>query len=89
MTNVFHREMKKIENDTFILGNCNENLNILSRDLRSWKFFAVGCLDSNLNDPKFSDRKVWANSADQDQTAPKSDHGLHCLLFHLHHEEIS
>ena len=22
------------------------------------------------NDPKFSDRKVWANSADPDQTAP-------------------
>ena len=24
------------------------------------------------NDPKFSDRKVWANSADPDQTAPRS-----------------
>ena len=23
-----------------------------------------------LNDPKFSDRQVWANSADPDQTAP-------------------
>ena len=23
------------------------------------------------NDPKFSDRKVWANSADPDQTAPR------------------
>ena len=23
------------------------------------------------NDPKFSDRSVWANSADQDQTAPR------------------
>ena len=23
------------------------------------------------NDPKFSDRHVWANSADPDQTAPK------------------
>ena len=22
------------------------------------------------NDPKFSDRQVWANSADPDQTAP-------------------
>ena len=30
------------------------------------------------NDPKFSDRQVWANSADPDQTAP------HCLQFHLH-----
>ena len=24
------------------------------------------------------------NSADPDQTAPQSDQGLHCLLFHLH-----
>ena len=23
------------------------------------------------NDPKFSDRKVWSNSADPDQTAPR------------------
>ena len=38
------------------------------------------------NDPKFSDRQVWANSADPDQTAPKeqSDQGLHCLQFPLH-----
>ena len=37
------------------------------------------------NDPKFSDRYVWANSADPDQTAPKqSDQGLHCLPFRLH-----
>ena len=34
------------------------------------------------NDPKFSDRYAWANSADPDQTAP--DQGLHCLLFLLH-----
>ena len=34
------------------------------------------------NDPKFSDRQVWANSADPDQTAP--DQGLHCLPFPLH-----
>ena len=42
------------------------------------------------NDPKFSDRYAWANSADPDQTAPRglleeqSDQGLHCLPFHLH-----
>ena len=37
------------------------------------------------NDPKFSDRLVWANSADPDQIASVgSDQGLHCLLFHLH-----
>ena len=34
------------------------------------------------NDPKFSDRQVWANSVDLDQTAP--DQGLHCLPFNLH-----
>ena len=40
-----------------------------------------------LKDPKFLDRKVWANSADPDQAAPReqSDLGLHCLLFHFHH----
>ena len=46
------------------------------------------------NDPKFSDRYAWANSADSDQTTPRgqsdqgleeqSDQGLHCLPFHLH-----
>ena len=35
------------------------------------------------NDPKFSDRYAWANSADPDQTA-QSDQGLHCLPFRLH-----
>ena len=35
------------------------------------------------NDPKFSDRYDWANSADPDQTA-QSDQGLHCLPFRLH-----
>ena len=34
------------------------------------------------NDPKFSDRYAWANSADPDQTAP--DQGQHCLPFRLH-----
>ena len=33
------------------------------------------------NDPKFSDRQVWANSADPDQTA---DQRLDCLPFCLH-----
>ena len=33
------------------------------------------------NDPKFSDRQVWANSADPDQTA---DQRLDCLPFRLH-----
>ena len=34
------------------------------------------------NDPKFSDRYTWANSADPDQTAPLQ--GLHCKPFCLH-----
>ena len=34
------------------------------------------------NDPKFSDRQVWLNSADPDQTA--LDQGLHSLPFRLH-----
>ena len=28
-------------------------------------------LQTYRNDPKFSDRQVWANSADPDQTAPR------------------
>ena len=38
------------------------------------------------NIPKFSDRQVWANSADPDQAAPglQSDQGLHCLQSPLH-----
>ena len=38
--------------------------------------------DRYRNDPKFSDRYAWANSADQDQE--QSDQGLHCLQFRLH-----
>ena len=38
------------------------------------------------NVPKFSDRQVWANSADPDHIAleEQSDQGLHCLQFSLH-----
>ena len=34
----------------------------------------------------FSDRLVFANSGDPDQTAARGEsyQGLHCLLFHLH-----
>ena len=39
------------------------------------------------NDPKFSDRQVRANSADQDLSAP--DQVLNCLLFHLHRLDVS
>ena len=33
------------------------------------------------NDPKFSNKQVWANSADLEE---QSDQGLHRLPFHLH-----
>ena len=41
------------------------------------------------NDPKLSDRHIWANRVDPDQTAPKvmmhlSDQDQHCLPFPLH-----
>ena len=36
------------------------------------------------NVPKLSDRQVWANSVDADQTEEQSDQGLHCLPLHLH-----
>ena len=45
-------------------------------------FRLSSCIYRNV--PKFSDRQVWANSADPDQTAPQSDQGLHCLQFPLH-----
>ena len=33
------------------------------------------------NDPKFSDRYAWANSADPDQTAPRGAVGSGSTLF--------
>ena len=36
------------------------------------------------NDPKFSDRYAWENSADPDQTEEQSVRALHCLPFRLH-----
>ena len=36
------------------------------------------------NDPKFSDRYAWINSADPDQTEEQSDQDLHFLPFRLH-----
>ena len=37
-------------------------------------------------DPNYSDRQVWANIVNPDQTAPGGllDEGLLCLPFHLH-----
>ena len=36
------------------------------------KFEQYGFIIENRNDPKFSDRQAWANSADPDQTARSS-----------------
>ena len=44
------------------------------------KYVQAGQQLSYRNDPKFSDRYAWANSADPDQTAQ----GLHYLPFRLH-----
>ena len=38
------------------------------------------------NVPKFSDRQIWANSADPEE---QSDQGLHCLQFPLHRMHYS
>ena len=50
-----------------------ESLNVqelCSSELQT--FQKPGVLSVNYrNDPKFSDRQVWANSADPDQTAPR------------------
>ena len=47
---------------------------------RTVKYATSKKLGKYRNDPKFSDRYAWANSADPDQT----DQGLHCLPFRLH-----
>ena len=57
----------------------------------SWKSEGTTWDFQYNNDPKFSDRQVWSNSIDPDQTAPRSsllleeqsDQGLHCLPFRL------
>ena len=53
-------------------GHCCEVKQWRAR-LSSWKGdprIGAGAT-SYRNDPKFSDRQVWANSADPDQTAPR------------------
>ena len=34
-------------------------------------FLGLSSVNQYRNDPKFTDRQVWANSADPDQTAPR------------------
>ena len=46
-------------------------------------FLAAGPINYS-NDPKFSDRQIWAISIDPDQTAPKAVRsGPHCMPFRL------
>ena len=40
----------------------------------------LGNPEKRLNVPKFSDKRVWANSVDPDQTEEQSDQGLHSLF---------
>ena len=37
----------------------------------AFSFISIGIMIQYPNVPKFSDRQVWANSADPDQTAPR------------------
>ena len=46
---------------------------------KQW-LFGNFCHSGYRNDPKFSNRYAWANSADPDQTAP-SLHRLDSLLY--------
>ena len=46
-------------------------------------FFTIRTHFDYRNDPKYSDRQVWANSVDADQKE-QSDRGLHCMPFCLH-----
>ena len=58
----------------------------MSQENDTFQIYFISTVSSEHgNDPKFSDRQVWANTPDPDQTAPLGDQGLHCLLFHLHH----
>ena len=41
------------------------------------------------NDPRLSDRQVWANSVDLDGNSVDLDQALHCLPFHLHRLDTS
>ena len=45
--------------------------NILFGSNGGFVFNFVASLQVYRNDPKFSDRYAWANSADPDQTAPR------------------
>ena len=54
----------------------------LSTQLSTLQYTFMSCI--HRNDPKFSDRYAWANSADPDQTEEQSDQGLQCLPFRLY-----
>ena len=56
--------------------------NVRLVNLMATTFCSQGYIYIYHNDPKFSDRYAWANSAHPEE---QSDQGLHCLPFSLHH----
>ena len=59
----YHREKHAEDANSVDLGrsDCSSRSNLIWSTLFAYR-----------NVPKFSDRQVWANSADPDQTAPRS-----------------
>ena len=59
-----------------LASEINEDSNISCESVHEQVWFMQHCSRLSLQwyrkDPKFSDRYVWANSADTDQTAPRS-----------------
>ena len=59
-----------------LASEINEDSNISCESVHGQVWFMQHCSRLSLQwyrkDPKFSDRYVWANSADTDQTAPRS-----------------
>ena len=53
--------------------------------LTTWLIYSFELKDMYRNDPKFSDRLVWAKVQTKIRLLieEQSDQGLHCLLFHL------
>ena len=67
----------RLQNKTFLLLIINQ----IFHKITKWQNYhnEPKHLDRR-NDPKFSERQVWANSADPDH----SNQALHCLQFPLH-----
>ena len=65
--------------DTVNVKNCTVSALVYCADTGVVMIVCTSVVEYR-NDPKFSDRYAWANSADPDRTAPQ---GLHCLPFRL------